>query len=586
MHHDEHEHEHASAGHDKGAPSGMVGFDSHTQATAGGYFTSGRFIGSMLAIGFSIASGAGTFSLPAAILSSIDADIGPDKNIVWVSYMGVLGLAVGLPLVARLSDIFGRRWYYLGGNFFMLVGAIVCATAKSVPTLVGGTVILSVASGAAFSFSFLINEIVPMKYRFIGTASGYLFALPTSGFGAAVAISLAAKSPGGWRWVYYLMMILDGIALFFFYFFYHPPTFKMKQGERSKLQMLKDLDFVGMFLFSVGIVIFLLGLSWGGVTEPWKSAGVIAPIVLGVATLAAFVAWEIYWPLKQPMVPKHLFNDRDWVVAALLLAFAASIYYALAIVWPQAVVALYAEGHGTHALLSAASTIPYLGGQITGGLLCKQIGRLKWQCFTIALVGGTLLACLATTGPHDMPTALGLLISGVFCMGWMESITQTLVGICVRNQKEIGTAVGMAGSVRSVISTIASTIYIIVLDNRLKKTLPGAVVPAVERAGLPASSIPALMAALATNSESAYDAVKGLTPQILSVAQNAYKEGSSRAYSTVFLVTLAVSGLSVVLSLIAPNVDHLMTNHVAVMLQHQKKDEGPKKEGELSELQA
>lgn len=383
--------------------SGLVGFDSHAQATGTRYFTSSKFIGSMLAIGFSIASGAGTFSLPAAILSSINADIGPDKNIVWVSYMGVLGLAVGLPLVARLSDIFGRRWYYLGGNFFMLVGALVCATAKTVPTLVGGTVILSVASGAAFSFSFLINEIVPMEYRFIGTAWGYLFAMPTSGFGAAIAITVASKSAGGWRWVYWLMAILDGFTLFFFFFFYHPPDFRMKQGERSKLKMLRDLDYLGMFLFSVGIVIFLLGLSWGGGTQPWRSAAVIAPIVLGVATLAAFLAWEIYGNLAQPFLPKHLFRDRDWVVAALLLSLAASIYYALAIVWPQAVVALYAEGRGSLALLSAASTIPYLSGQIVGGLLCRHIGWLKWQCVTIALLGGTFLACgfyFASTLPN------------------------------------------------------------------------------------------------------------------------------------------------------------------------------------------
>lgn len=157
-------------------------------------------------------------------------------------------------------------------------------------------------------------------------------------------------------------------------------------------------------------------------------------------------------------------------------------------------------------------------------------------------------------------------------MGWMESITQTLVGICVRNQKEIGTAVGMAGSVRSVISAIASTIYVITLENRLATTLPGAVVPAVEDAGLPTSSIGDLMTALAANTEGAYAAVDGLTPQILNVAKTAYKEGSSRAYSTVFLVTIAVSGLSVLLSLIAPNVDHLMTGEVAVMLQNPKEN--------------
>jgi len=37
-----------------------------------------------------------------------------------------------LCLVGRLSDIFGRRWFFILGNFFALIGCIICATAQSV----------------------------------------------------------------------------------------------------------------------------------------------------------------------------------------------------------------------------------------------------------------------------------------------------------------------------------------------------------------------------------------------------------------------------------------------------------------------
>jgi hypothetical protein len=99
---------------------------------------------------------------------------------------------------------------------------------------------------------------------------------------------------------------------------------------------------------------------------------------------------------------------------------------------------------------------------------------------------------MATIGPFDRASALALLILGTFCFSWSEVVTQTLVGICVRDQKQIGIAVGIAGSIRSVISTIWSAISVTVLNNRLNTTLPSTVGLAAIDAGLPRSSVPAL----------------------------------------------------------------------------------------------
>jgi hypothetical protein len=127
-------------------------------------------------------------------------------------------------------------------------------------------------------------------------------------------------------------------------------------------------------------------------------------------------------------------------------------------------------------------------------------------------------------------------------MGWNEGVTQTLVGICVRNQKEIGIAVGIAGSFRSAISTIWSTIFVTVLNNRLASAVPAAVAPAATSAGLPASSVTDLLTVLAAGTDAAFDTVKGLTPRILEVAQEAYHQGQTSAYHTVYYVSIAVGG--------------------------------------------
>jgi hypothetical protein len=66
-----------------------------------------------------------------------------------------------------------------------------------------------------------------------------------------------------------------------------------------------------MFLYTAGFILFLFGLSEGGTVYPWDSVQVISFIVIGFATLVAFVLWECYMPLREPFVPMKLFKDGE-----------------------------------------------------------------------------------------------------------------------------------------------------------------------------------------------------------------------------------------------------------------------------------
>jgi hypothetical protein len=88
-------------------------------------------------------------------------------------------------------------------------------------------------------------------------------------------------------------------------------------------------------------------------------------------------------------------------------------------------------------------------------------------------------------------------------------------------------------------------------------------------AGLPASSVPSFLAALTSGSAAAFKAVAGLTPAIQAIGARAYQDASSDAYKTVYLSTLAFSGLGIILTFWTPNVDHLLSGDVTVTL-HEK----------------
>jgi hypothetical protein len=146
-----------------------------------------------------------------------------------------------------------------------------------------------------------------------------------------------------------------------------------------------------------------------------------------------------------------------------------------------------------------------------------------------------------------------------------------LCTICIDDQRDIGVAAGVAGSVRSIIATFASTIYQVVLSARLRKTIPSIVPAALVAAGLPGSSVPGFITALSTGNTKALQALEGFTPAILGIGARAYKVANADAYRTVFLVSIGFSVLATLSSFFIPNVDDLMTMEVTTTL-HSRKD--------------
>lgn len=105
------------------------------------------------------------YGLIAPVLSDINADIGPSPNIYWIPLVNLCGGCVFFLLVGRLSDIFGRRWFFIGGSVLSLIGTIIGSQAKNVNTLIGAEVFIGIAASCQLSFFWIVAEIVPMKWR-------------------------------------------------------------------------------------------------------------------------------------------------------------------------------------------------------------------------------------------------------------------------------------------------------------------------------------------------------------------------------------------------------------------------------------
>jgi hypothetical protein len=151
-------------------------------------------------------------------------------------------------------------------------------------------------------------------------------------------------------------------------------------------------------------------------------------------------------------------------------------------------------------------------------------------------------------------------------IGYNEALCLPICTICIKDQRDIGAAAGTAGSIRSAISTVGSTIYVIVLTSRLKETIPSQVPPAVIAAGLPASSVEAYMTAASAGSAAALEKIEGITPAIMAAGARAFQVAYSDAYRTIFYASIAFGVIAIALSFFVPNVDDLLTEKVSTQL--------------------
>lgn len=269
----------------------------------------------------------------------------------WVNIARTLALSFTYTILGRLSDLFGRRWFFIGGNVVALVGIIVCALAKNINTLIVGSAVYGLGETVQLSFNVALGELVPNKYRPIVLSFVFLTNAPFASFGPImgsyrfahplilyfslfvnnVTARKFVENPAmGWRWCYYLNIIVVGLAIVLLYLFYNPPTFELLHERKSKRQILKKLDCklsqievigiellmisdLGIFLWTAGLTLFLMGVSLGGTIYPWASAPVISTIAIGIILLIILFIWEAFADLEYPAIPVKFFRNRGFM---------------------------------------------------------------------------------------------------------------------------------------------------------------------------------------------------------------------------------------------------------------------------------
>jgi MFS family permease len=189
----------------------------------------------------------------------ISYDLKAMDRVIWILVTPYISTGAIAPFVGNLSDLLGRRGIIL----VSLVGSVASAAIQGAAPNFACYIAGSALNGAAMGVQLLTvvaaaSELVPVSKRgmTIGfIVLGFMPFAPASLYGQL----MAEKS---WRYVYLFLGAWSILAFIVLFIWYRPA--RPNSGGLTRTELLKRIDYVGCILSVLGVVLFLVGINWGG----------------------------------------------------------------------------------------------------------------------------------------------------------------------------------------------------------------------------------------------------------------------------------------------------------------------------------
>jgi EmrB/QacA subfamily drug resistance transporter len=476
-------------------------------------------------------------------LPKIVAELNGFERYAWVTTAYLLASTSMIPIIGKLGDIYGRKWFIVGGIVVFLTGSALCGAAWGMTELILFRGIQGLGAGMIFSNVFTsVADIFPdpaNRARYQGVFSG-VFALS----------SVVGPTLGGWvtdnldwRWIFYINLPLGIFSLFAL-------PFVLPQSGRRRWA---KIDFLGSATVTASVVSLLLALSWVGQGDAWSSGRVIAGFVISAILLAVFVPIELRAP--EPVIPLSLFRSRVFASSSLLMFFVGIGMFGIILYTPlfvQGVLGKSATGSGTvlTPLVFSMAAVGVIGGQIIA-----RVRRIKPFTLlgTVVMFCGVYLLTTLDVSSTSATLALYLAITGLG-LGWIMP-TATLAVQSTVDRRLLGVATSATQFIRSIGATVGTAVIGSIVT---KGYAEGLIANAPPRA--PQRLVSALENPQALVSEGAREALtraasaflggEPLVGQVIQVA----RESLSNSIQDGFVFTLFASGFAIVAALLMKNV--------------------------------
>ena len=475
----------------------------------------------------------------------IIADLGGFDRYTWVTTAYLVASTVAVPIVGRLTDIYGRKIFFIGGISVFIAGSVLAGMSESMTQLIAFRAIQGLGGGVIMANSFVaIADLFPPEER--GKFQGFLGVV----FGMS---SVIGPTLGGfitdnfsWNWIF-LINVPVGIPVLLLIAWLFP---KITPEVESR-----KLDYAGMVTLILAVTPILLALSWGGVQYAWGSPQVLGFLAFGLAMSVAFVRVESR--SDSPIMPLEIYRNR-MVAVSLMATFLTGFGMFGAIIF----IPLFFQGVlGASATTSGSFLTPMMlgivfGATVSGQLLSRAGGHYRIQ----AIIGtGLMLAGAILISTMDAGTSFARAVGYIVVLGIGLGVTFPTFTLAVQNSVPFR-LMGISTSALQFYRSIGGMLGLAVLGSvmagrfasKLEDTVPEDVTAALPPGQLDAikNNPQALIDPSAVDRLSAGFAQAGPDgARMVETLLDSLKSALAGAISDVFIVGAVVLALSLVVSL-------------------------------------
>jgi EmrB/QacA subfamily drug resistance transporter len=489
-------------------------------------------------------------TIVSAAMRTIADRLNGQTNQAWATTAYLVTSTVSTPLYGKLSDLYGRKRFYLFAISIFLVGSALCGLSQSMIQLAAFRAIQGIGAGGLMALAFaIIADIVAPRER--AKYQGYFMAVfgLASVLGPVLGGLLAGQQTilgvDGWRWVFYVNLPIGIVALAVVSRFLNLPH----QRREHKI------DYAGAVTLVLGITSLLIvaeqGREWG-----WTSGRALLFYFSGALFLAAF----IYIERKvgdDAILPLKMFRHPVFSVASALNFIIGMGMFGGIICLP-----LYMQiVKGFSPTRSGLSLLPLMVGimsmAMTAGIITSKTGRYK----VFPIVGsGVLIVALLGLSKISFDTPYSHLVPLMLLVGaGLGCCMQTLI-LATQNSvpaREMGVATASATFFRSMGGTFGTALFLTVFfssaaDNVSKNVKAAAQTPTFQNALRdPANSGPAqILKSLASGAANVSSKLNDTSflHQLPAVFRDPFLIGFSDAMDRVFMLAALIVVPAFVLS--------------------------------------
>ncbi|SEQ70826.1 drug resistance transporter, EmrB/QacA subfamily [Virgibacillus subterraneus] len=327
----------------------------------------------------------------ATALPSIVGDLGGFDKFIWVTSAYLVMMMASTPIFGKLSDMYGRKRYFIFGLLSFLFGSMLCGTAGSMLQLIIYRAVQGIGGGALMPIAFtIVVDIFPPEKR--GKMMGLVGAVfgISSIFGSLLGAFITEYV--SWHWVFFVNLPIGMLSLLIIVFFYHE-SFELSQEK---------IDWWGAITLALAVIALMLALQLGGMEYDWGSPFIIGLFTVFVALLVVFLYIETR--AADPIISFSMFKDRLFTTSCVAALFIGAAY------------------------ITAITYIPIFVQGVFGGR-ATNAGLILMPMMLSSVIGSQAGGFLTskTSYRNIMIIASVFFVPGIFLLGTLDSATARLI---------------------------------------------------------------------------------------------------------------------------------------------------------------